>query len=81
MQREVIQMVSTPTRIKPQQFCEDGNLRSMGKYVDLFVALALCATLRQKQITNQNCSTMFIISEKRTVSSMLVSLVLLKIKG
>lgn len=53
----------------------------MGKYADLFVALALCTTLWQIQITNQNCSTMFIMSEKkRTISSMLVLLLSLKIK-
>lgn len=36
--------------IKSQQFCEDGNLGSMGEYADFFTELASCATLWQNKL-------------------------------
>ena len=80
VQCEVIQFGSTLTRIKPQQICEDGNLGSMGEYANLFVALAL-SHFGKTNYKSKFFSTIFIMSKKRMINSMLVSLVLLKIKG
>ena len=81
IQRKVIQMGSTLTRIRPQQFCKDGNLGSKDEYADLFVELASCATLCQIKLQIEIRSTLFIMSKKRMISSMLVSPVLMKING
>ena len=81
IQRKVIHMGSTLTRIRPQQFCKDGNLGSKDEYADLFVELASCATLCQNKLQIEIRSTLFIMSKKRMISSMLVSAVLMKING
>ena len=76
MQRELIRMLFTI-----QQLSKEVNLGSIHEYGDLFPTWASCATLWRNKLRIRICSTRFVMSEKRFMSSMLVALVWLKLRG
>ena len=64
-----------------QQLSKEVNLGSIHEYGDLFPTWASCATLWRNNLQIRIRSTRFVMSKKRFMSSMLVALVLLNLRG
>ena len=76
IEQELIEVNKRREQVILSNFCGGGNMKFMDVCLDSFLVLASYIPKRQKRLRIKICTSRFIMSEKRLISSILICLVL-----